>query len=136
MINSAMKAYKLVAESSLTGRQADAACFALLIQQLREAADCVDPKKRADALMNHQRLWSMIIKANSLDSGVTDLDDRTLFVSLGTQVQDYAIRALLDTSLSLDPLIDIASNVLDGLMVEESKEQKTDDGQNSASLVL
>lgn len=137
MIHPAMKAYQQVADSSMNGRQADAACFVILIDKLHAAAESKDPKQRMDALTDHQRLWSMIINANSLDSGFTDLEDRTLFVHLGNQAQGYAIRALLDKSLSLNPLIDIANNILDGLVADENPVREGDEiSQNSADVVL
>lgn len=137
MIHPAMKAYQQVAESSLTGRQADAACFVILIDKLKAAEDSKNAEQRMDALTDHQRLWSMIINANSLDSGVTDLEDRTLFVHLGNQAQGYAIRALLDASLSLTPLIEIANNILDGLVADEKSVTNEREGaQNSADAVL
>ncbi|MFT8672552.1 flagellar biosynthesis regulator FlaF [Acetobacter orientalis] len=137
MINSAMKAYQQVADSSMTGRQADAACFAILIEKLQAAGVSHNAEQRMDALTEHQRLWSLIIKANALDAGVTDLEDRTLFVHLGNQAQGYAIRALLDSSLSLDPLIDIANNILDGLVEDENSVSNESEGtHNSADVVL
>lgn len=137
MIHPAMKAYQQVAVSSLTGRQADAACFIILIDKLKAAEESANVKQRMDALTDHQRLWSMIINANALDAGITDLEDRTLFVHLGNQAQGYAIRALLDHSLSLNPLIDIANNILDGLIEDDKPVKESEEGaKNSADVVL
>lgn len=115
MINPAMKAYQSVAQFALSGRDADAACFRMLIEELEAADAGSDQDIRRAALSKNQRLWSMIMKANTLDTGVTSLEDRELFVTLADRSQRYGIRAILDPNLSLLPLIEIARNVLDGL---------------------
>lgn len=115
MIHPAMRAYQNVAGYSLTDRQADATCFRLLIEELERAAASSEPSVRLGALTKNQRLWSMIMKANSLEAGATSYEDRELFVRLASQAQRYGIRAILDTNLSLVPLIGIAETVLEGL---------------------
>lgn len=120
MIHPALRAYQNVAETSLTGREAEAVCFRMLIDELEAAGRSSDSDTRSQALEKHQRLWSMIMKANILDHGLTVEEDRKLFVRLADQAQKYGIRAILDADLSLTPLIEIAENVLAGLeMVPE-----------------
>ncbi|GBQ18827.1 hypothetical protein AA12717_0048 [Gluconacetobacter sacchari DSM 12717] len=124
MIHPALKAYQAVTETSLTGREAEAVCFRMLIEDLEAAARGGDPQARNRALDRHQRLWSMIMKANILDNGLASEEDRTLFVRLADQAQKYGIRAILHPDLSLAPLIEIAENVLAGLeMVSEGNER-------------
>ncbi|MCP1241704.1 hypothetical protein GOB86_05555 [Acetobacter lambici] len=115
MIHPAMRAYQNVAGYSLTDRQADATCFRLLIEELETASASSEHSVRLKALTKNQRLWSMIMKANSLDAGATNYEDRELFVRLASQAQRYGIRAILDNNLSLAPLIGIAETVLEGL---------------------
>lgn len=123
MNNSAMKAYQSVVGFSQTGRQADTACFRMLADLLVEADASGDPAVKRAALGKHQRLWSMIMKANALESGVTPRADRELFVNLANQCQQYGIRAILDTDLPLTPLIEVANNIIAGLEgeAEENK---------------
>ncbi|MBO1324781.1 flagellar biosynthesis regulator FlaF [Acetobacter sp. TBRC 12305] len=115
MIHPAMKAYQNVAESSLSDRETDALCFRLLIEDLQAAAASSDTTFRQHILAKHQRLWSGIIKVNSLDVGVTPAEDRELFIRLAAQAHQYGIMAILKPELSLAPLIEIATNVLEGL---------------------
>ncbi|GBQ34509.1 hypothetical protein HLH34_05455 [Gluconacetobacter azotocaptans] len=125
MTHPAMKAYRSVADTSLTGRQADAACFKMLANELETAAASADPTVRLKALSRHQRLWSMIMKVNALDAGLTPLDERKLFVTLANQAQRYAIKAMLEPDLPLTPLIEIAENVRSGLeaVVSDSEQE-------------
>ncbi|CEF53328.1 flagellar biosynthesis regulator FlaF [Acetobacter ghanensis] len=126
MIHPAMRAYQNVAGFSLTDRQADATCFRLLIEELETAAASSEPSVRLSALTKNQRLWSMIMKANSLDAGATSYEDREVFVRLASQAQRYGIRAILDTNLSLAPLISIAETVLEGLETSAAHGQDFD----------
>ncbi len=57
----------------------------------------------------------MIMKANTLDTGVVALEDRELFVTLADKAQKYGILATLKPELSLAPLIQIAQDILEGL---------------------
>lgn len=121
-----MRAYQNVAGYSLTDRQADATCFRLLIDELETASASSEHAVRLRALTKNQRLWSMIMKANSLDSGTTNYEDRELIVRLASQAQRYGIRAILDNTLSLAPLIGIAETVLEGLETSAGHEQGFD----------
>ena len=124
MIHPALRAYQTVTETSLTGREAEAVCFRMLIDELEAANQSSDSQVRSRALERHQRLWSMIMKANILDNGLTVEEDRRLFVRLADQAQKYGIQAILDPEMSLVPLIEIAENVLAGLeMAPGGKEQ-------------
>lgn len=116
MIHPAMRAYQTVSETALTGREADAACFRLLLIELEKARNTTDPAIRSAVLDIHQKMWGIIMKANISETGAaTPLEDRELFIRLADQAQRYGVQLLLDSSLSFDPLIDIAQNVLDGL---------------------
>ncbi|MFT8775061.1 MAG: flagellar biosynthesis regulator FlaF [Gluconacetobacter liquefaciens] len=124
MIHPALRAYQTVTETSLTGREAEAVCFRMLIDELEAANQSADSQVRSRALDRHQRLWSMIMKANILDNGLTVEEDRRLFVRLADQAQKYGVQAILDREMSLVPLIEIAENVLAGLeMTPGGKEQ-------------
>ncbi|WP_342627672.1 flagellar biosynthesis regulator FlaF [Nguyenibacter vanlangensis] len=115
MIHPAIKAYQSISGSSLSGREAEAACFRMLIDELETASLSSDVAVRRLALSRHQRFWSMIMQANALDNGLTPEEDRRLFVRLADQAQRYGIRAILYSDVSLAPLIEIAENVLAGL---------------------
>lgn len=116
MIHPAMRAYQAVSETAISGRDADAACFRLLLVELEKARDSTDPAVRSAALDKHQQMWGLIMKANISETGAaTPLEDRELFIRLADQAQRYGIKLLVDPSLSFDPLIDIAQNVLEGL---------------------
>ncbi|MFW7269462.1 flagellar biosynthesis regulator FlaF [Gluconacetobacter sp. Hr-1-5] len=131
MIHPALRAYQTVTETSLTGREAEAVCFRMLIDELEAASQIADSQVRSRALDRHQRLWSMIMKANILDNGLAVEEDRRLFVRLADQAQKYGIQAILDPKMPLTPLIEIAENVLAGLeMVPEVNER----GSGSAAL--
>ncbi|WP_025885198.1 flagellar biosynthesis regulator FlaF [Asaia prunellae] len=114
----ALKAYQAVAETSLSGREAEAACFMMMIDELSLAERHKDQASRFKALDRHQKLWSMIMKANIVDGGQSAADDRELIVSLADKAQRYGIQAILESDLTLQPLIDIAQNVLDGLLAQ------------------
>lgn len=116
MIHPAMRAYQAVSETAISGREADAACFRLLLVELEKARDTTDPVIRSAVLNKHQKMWGLIMKANISETGAaTPLEDRELFIRLADQAQRYGIKLLVDPSLSFDPLIDIAQNVLEGL---------------------
>lgn len=116
MIHPAMRAYQAVSETAISGREADAACFRLLLVELEKARDTTDPVIRSAVLNKHQKMWGIIMKANISETGAaTPLEDRELFIRLADQAQRYGIKLLVDPSLSFDPLIDIAQNVLEGL---------------------
>ncbi|MFT8585416.1 flagellar biosynthesis regulator FlaF [Acetobacter papayae] len=116
MIHPAMRAYQAVSETAISGREADAACFRLLLVELEKARDTTDPVIRSAVLDKHQKMWGIIMKANISETGAaTPLEDRELFIRLADQAQRYGIKLLVDPSLSFDPLIDIAQNVLEGL---------------------
>ncbi|MFT8367822.1 MAG: flagellar biosynthesis regulator FlaF [Acetobacter papayae] len=111
-----MRAYQAVSETAISGREADAACFRLLLVELEKARDTTDPVIRSAVLNKHQKMWGIIMKANISETGAaTPLEDRELFIRLADQAQRYGIKLLVDPSLSFDPLIDIAQNVLEGL---------------------
>ncbi|MFT9440969.1 MAG: flagellar biosynthesis regulator FlaF [Acetobacter papayae] len=111
-----MRAYQAVSETAISGREADAACFRLLLVELEKARDTTDPVIRSAVLNKHQKMWGLIMKANISETGAaTPLEDRELFIRLADQAQRYGIKLLVDPSLSFDPLIDIAQNVLEGL---------------------
>lgn len=116
MIHPAMRAYQAVSQTAISGREADAACFRLLLVELEKARDSTDPVIRSAVLDKHQKMWGIIMKANISETGAaTPLEDRELFIRLADQAQRYGIKLLVDPSLSFDPLIDIAQNVLEGL---------------------
>ena len=111
-----MRAYQAVSETAISGREADAACFRLLLVELEKARDTTDPVIRSAVLNKHQKMWGIIMKDNISETGAaTPLEDRELFIRLADQAQRYGIKLLVDPSLSFDPLIDIAQNVLEGL---------------------
>jgi len=109
-----LRAYKAVADTSMTGREAEIACFTMMIEELSRAE--LDMSARVQALDRHQKLWSLIMKANILDSGLTPSEERVLIIDLADKAQKYGIQAILNNGLTLRPLIDIAQDVLDGLM--------------------
>ena len=116
MIHPAMRAYQAVSETAISGREADEACFRLLLVELEKARDTTDPVIRSAVLNKHQKMWGIIMEANISETGAaTPLEDRELFIRLADQAQRYGIKLLVDPSLSFDPLIDIAQNVLEGL---------------------
>ncbi|RUT26241.1 hypothetical protein C0V97_07670 [Asaia sp. W19] len=108
-----LRAYKAVADTSMTGREAEIACFTMMIDELSRAEQ--DASMRMKALDRHQKLWSLIMKANIIDSGLTPDEERALIIDLADKAQRYGIQAILDDRLTLNPLIDIAQDVLDGL---------------------
>ncbi|RFD21564.1 hypothetical protein DY926_00225 [Komagataeibacter melaceti] len=130
MFNPAMKAYQSVAQYSLTGRDADAACFRMLIDELEAAARSPDEEVRRKALFRHQSLWSMIMKANALDAGVVPEEDRALFIALADRAQKYGILATLKPELSLSPLIEIAQDVLEGLEAAQAENEAAFGAEN------
>ncbi|MBB2167701.1 hypothetical protein HLH36_04920 [Gluconacetobacter aggeris] len=132
MIHPALRAYQTVTESALTGREAESVCFRMLIDELEAASQTSDPHVRNRVLDRHQRLWSMIMRANILDNGLAVEDDRKLFVRMADQAQKYGIRAILDSSLSLMPLIEIAENVLAGLEMVPGRGNEQGTGPASA----
>ncbi|GBQ99243.1 flagellar biosynthesis regulator FlaF [Asaia lannensis] len=108
-----LRAYKAVAETSLSGREAEVVAFTMMLEELQNAE--ADASLRAKALDRHQKLWSLIMKANIIDSGHTPDDERALIVNLADKAQKYGIQAILNEELTLFPLIDISRDVLDGL---------------------
>lgn len=130
MNHSAIKAYQTVVGSAQTGRQADLACFRLLIEILSDAEKSDDSVVRRAALAKHQKLWSMIMRANAIDTGETPKEDRQLFVNLANQCQRYGIRAILDDKLSLQPLINVAENICEGLGAPSAESSHNNDDIN------
>jgi hypothetical protein len=123
MIHPAMKAYQAVSETAISGREADAACFRLLLLELEKARSDPDPAVRSAVLDKHQQMWGLIMRANISETGAaTPLEDRELFIRLADQAQRYGIKMLVDPSLSIEPLIEIAQNVLEGLEASSAVE--------------
>ncbi len=110
-----MNAYRSAVSQSLSDREADAECFRRLIAVLESVAYEGDVVKRNQAIAKNQRLWSLIQRANAVEAGMVETEDRLLFARMADQAQRYGIRAMLDPTLSLAPLIEAASNVLEGL---------------------
>ncbi|MCX5619958.1 MULTISPECIES: flagellar biosynthesis regulator FlaF [Bombella] len=113
--HNAMNAYRSAVSQSLSDREADAECFRRLIAALESVAYEGDVIKRNQAIAKNQRLWSLIQRANAVEAGMVETEDRLLFARMADQAQKYGIRAMLDPTLSLTPLIEAASNVLEGL---------------------
>ena len=111
----ARKAYQTSLSSALSDRDSDAQCFRNLISDLKSIEHSTDFNERRIALARHQRLWSLIQKANSYDTGMIPNSDRLLFGRMADQAQKYGIRAILNPELPITPLIEIAQNVLEGL---------------------
>jgi flagellar biosynthesis regulator FlaF len=122
MTHPGMKVYQSIAGQSLNGREADATCFRMLIDELKAAEASTDLTVRQKALSQNQRLWSMIMNANTLDTGTTPREDRELYVNLANRSQIYGIKAILDQRLPLAPLIQIAENVRDGLEAASARQ--------------
>ena len=121
---SAIKAYQQVSNTSLTDRDADAETFRIIIHELEQAIATNDLQTRLNALVKHQRLWSLIQAANAVENPDIFNEDRLLFARMADRAQKYGIRALLDADVSLLPLIEVAKNVLDGLVpLEETHPQ-------------
>lgn len=114
-MTSGLKAYQNVANYTATSRQTDATCFKLLIEELEKAQGSNDPAVRRGALTKNQRFWSLIIRVNMLEGGVTAREDRRLIIRMANQAQRLGILALLDDNVSLEPLIDICRTILEGL---------------------
>lgn len=112
---SAIKAYQQVSNTSLTDRDADAETFRILIDELQKAVETNDLQTRLKALSKNQRLWSLIQAANAVETADLAKEDRLLFARLADKAQRYGIKAILDSDVSLLPLIEIAQNVLEGL---------------------
>lgn len=121
--NSGMRAYQNTVSAALSDRDADATCFRKLIAELKLVEHSTDSAERNTALAKHQRLWSLIQKANAVDLGAAPNEDRLLFVRLADQAQKYGIRALLHSDWPITPLIEIAQDVLDGLTAVEKSEE-------------
>ncbi|MCT6814510.1 flagellar biosynthesis regulator FlaF, partial [Bombella apis] len=86
-----------------------------LIAMLESVAHETDVITRNQVIAKNQRLWSLIQRANAVEAGMVETEDRLLFARMADQAQKYGIRAMLDPTLSLAPLIETARNVLDGL---------------------
>ncbi|MBB2203601.1 flagellar biosynthesis regulator FlaF [Gluconacetobacter takamatsuzukensis] len=115
MFHPAIRAYQSVTATSMSDRETEAVCFRMLVEELEAASVDADSAARERVLAKHQRFWSMIMKANTLDNGHATEDERKLFIRLADQAQRYGIQAILDPKLTLMPLIEIAENVLAGL---------------------
>ncbi|WP_077931954.1 flagellar biosynthesis regulator FlaF [Acetobacter persici] len=114
-MNRALRAYKSVAGSALTGREADAEVFRILIRKLTSVEHSTDSQKRRHVLAMNNRLWNLIQKANADDNGTVPKEDRLLFIRMANEAQRYGIRAILDCDVPIGPLLECAKNVLEGL---------------------
>ncbi len=111
----AIKAYQQVSNTSLSDRDADAETFRIIINELEKALTTNDLQMRLNVLAKHQRLWSLIQAANAVKNPNISDEDRLLFARMADRAQKYGIRAILDSDVSLLPLIEVAKNVLEGL---------------------
>lgn len=111
----AIKAYQQVSNTSLSDRDADAETFRIIINELEKALATNDLQMRLNVLAKHQRLWSLIQAANAVKNPNISDEDRLLFARMADRAQKYGIRAILDSDVSLLPLIEVAKNVLEGL---------------------
>ncbi len=116
----ALRAYRNTISGALTDRDADAECFRKLIAVLEAVEHTSDVIERNKAISKNQRLWSLIQRANAVDTGMVETEERLLFARMADSAQKYGIRAMLDTSLSLQPLIEVARNILEGLLHQKN----------------
>lgn len=114
-MNRALRAYRSVAGAALTGREAEAEVFRILIRELKSAEHSQDADVRRHAISRNNRLWGLIQKANAVDTGAVPTEDRLLFVRMANAAQRYGIRAILDPNVPIGPLLEWANDVLEGL---------------------
>lgn len=121
-----LNAYKQASMNSMTDREMDIIVFKKLIGYLEKAIETGSPVDRNDAIVKNNRLWSLILKANAVDHGTIETEDRLLFARMADNAQRYGIRAILDHNLSLLPLIEVAHSILEGLTAKKEDENKID----------
>lgn len=121
-----LNAYKQASMNSMTDREMDIIVFKKLIGYLEKAIETGSPVDRNDAIVKNNRLWSLIQKANAVDHGTIETEDRLLFARMADNAQRYGIRAILDHNLSLLPLIEVAHSILEGLTAKKEDENKID----------
>lgn len=114
-MNRALRAYQAVAGAAITDREAEAKCFRILIGELKLVEHSHEQKERMHAISRSNRLWSLIQRANAVDTGKIPNEDRLLFVRMANTAQRYGIRAMLDHNVPLGPLLEWANNALEGL---------------------
>jgi flagellar biosynthesis activator protein FlaF len=104
-----------------TPRETEIMAFGLCNDRLSKADS---PRARIEALHKTHQLWSLLVRdlrspGNALPEGL-----KRQLVSLGTWAMLYATRAIPE-QLSVQPLIDINSDMIDGLRAQAQASAST-----------
>jgi flagellar protein FlaF len=78
-----------------------------------------DAKTRIAALFLNQRVWSAIVKDLSLETNQLPDDLKRNLTELGFWAMRYSTRAMTE-GLSLDPLIEVNRNMIEGLAAQRA----------------
>jgi flagellar protein FlaF len=98
-----------------TPRETEIVAFGLCNDRLLKAST---PQQRIEALAKTQLLWSLLVKDLGLEGNRLPPELKQNLISLGFWAMAYATKATLQ-DLPLEPLIEVHSNIIDGLRAQQ-----------------
>jgi len=108
--------YQRTSATSLAGRPTECAAFNMVIRDLSE---CTPGPTRLAALGRNHALWSLLVKDLSLGDNALPEGLKASLIRLGLWSMRYSTLAML-RDLSLQPLIEVNRNLLEGLLAQQS----------------
>ncbi len=111
-----MSQYRKASETNISGRETECAAFNMVN---RELAACDDGQTRIRALGHNHAMWSTLVRDLGLAENALPDHLKSQLISLGLWSMRYSTRALLEP-LSVQPLIDVNRNIVEGLSAQKS----------------
>jgi len=108
--------YQRTSAASLAGRPTECAAFNMVI---RDLAACSPGPTRVAALGRNHTLWSVLVKDLSVADNALPEGLKANLMRLGFWSMRYSTLAML-RDLSLQPLIDVNRDVLEGLLAQQT----------------
>ncbi len=97
-------------------RETEILAFGLCNARLAKAADV---RSRIDALNKTHQLWSLLVRDLAGDENKLPAPLKEQLISLGFWAMNYSRKAI-GSDLSVQPLIDVNTNILEGLRAQNA----------------
>ncbi len=123
--------YQKASDAGISGRETECAAFRLINRELAAGEGVA----RTRAIGRNHTLWSILVKDLALAENALPVGMKTHLIGLGLWAMRYSTLALL-RDLPVQPLIDVNTNVLDGLMAQGSTAAQTTSGGTLATGAL
>ena len=112
-------------------RETEMLAFGLCNARLRNSTDA---RSRIDALNKTHQLWSLLVRDLAGNANRLPAELKKQLVDLGFWAMGYCVAAM-GRELSVQPLIDVNQNILDGLKLQQQAQMPPATVQRPASFV-